>query len=97
MTVEFERRPGYLYASLGGQFHLVAAMTLYRQVLQAVLRDRASRILLDSSRLGGSPTPDERREFGSFMAEEQGRSFGPGAPAPRIAILASATAMDPGR
>jgi hypothetical protein len=94
VTVDIERRRDYLYAMLRGEFALAEAMSAYRQLLQTVARERAIRVLLDCTPMTGKPTTDERRELGLFMAEEQARS---GLAELRIAILASAQAMDPGR
>jgi hypothetical protein len=95
VRVDFERRKGYLYAALRGDFDLAGAMNAYREVLQAAAREHALRVLLDCTALGGNPTMDERREFGAFMAEEQAKYGALGAL--QVAILASPQAMDPGR
>lgn len=95
MTVDFERRKGYLYALLRGTFDLAEAMGAYRQVLQTAARERMMRVLLDCTPMSGNPGIDERKEFGMFMAEEQAKYAALGDL--QVAILASAQAMDPGR
>jgi hypothetical protein len=95
MSVDFERRKGYLYAALQGGFDLAQAMGAYRQVLQTAARERTFRVLLDCVQMTGNPTMDERREFGVFMAEEQAGQAALGEL--QVAILAAVPAMDPGR
>jgi hypothetical protein len=95
VRAEFERRKGYLYAALRGEFEVAGAMTAYREVLQTAAREQALRVLLDCTAMSGNPTMDERREFGVFMAEEQAKYAGLGDL--QVGILASAQAMDPGR
>lgn len=95
MRAEFERRKGYLYAALRGDFEVAGAMTAYREVLQTAAREQALRVLLDCTAMSGNPTMDERREFGLFMAEEQAKYAGLGGL--QVGILASTQAMDPGR
>lgn len=95
MRAEFERRKGYLYAALRGDFDLAGATTAYREVLQTAAREHSLRVLLDCTAMSGNPTMDERREFGVFMAEEQAKYGRLGNL--QVGILASAQAMDPGR
>jgi hypothetical protein len=70
---------------------------MYRKLLQAAARQRQPRILLDSTRVSGEMTVNDRMAFGIFMAEEQARMMAQLPTAPQVAILAVAPIMDPGR
>jgi hypothetical protein len=82
---------------VSGEFCLSEAEALYRALLQAAARHRQPRMLIDSTRVSGEMTMNDRLAFGSFMAEEQARMIGQLPDAPQVAILAVPPIMDPGR
>ncbi len=94
---ELEQRAGYLYVGLDGEFDLPSAQSMYRAALQAAASRPEPRILLDSTRLRGTLTTEDRMQFGMFLAEEQARQAGRFRQMPQVAILAVAPIMDPGR
>ncbi len=94
---ELEQRPGYLYVALTGEFALGEALSMFRVVLQAAASRRLTRILIDSTRMHGTLSMEDRMQLGVFLAEEQARMAAQFAETPRIAILAVAPVMDPGR
>ena len=97
MRFDLEQRPGYLYAGLQGEFELASAQANLREFLEAAARLGHSRLLLDSTRLRGSMTMEDRMQFGVFLAQEFSRFAGRFKELPRIAILAAPPIMDPGR
>lgn len=97
LRYDIERRPGYLYAGLYGEFALARAKDVLRDVLQAAARQGQPRILMDCTRVTGEMTVNDRLEFGMFMAEEHGRVGAQLPEGPQIAILAVPPIMDPGR
>ncbi len=94
---DFEQRAGYLYVSLEGEFELASAQSMYRAALQAAAGRAEPRILLDSTRLRGTLSVEDRRQFGMFLAEEQSRQAALLRQPPQVAILAVPPIMDPGR
>ncbi len=94
---ELEQRAGYLYVALEGEFDHPSVQSMYRAVLQAAAARPEPRILLDSTRMRGSLTTEDRMHLGMFMAEEQTRQAALFRQMPQVAILAVAPVMDPGR
>src|SRR3954468_21367191 len=97
LKYEVEPRRGYLYVTLSGELTVPDAQGAYSGILQAAARQKLPRILLDCTRLTGTWEQKHRLAFGAYMAGEQNRMLGQFEEPPRVALLAAAPLMDPGR
>ena len=66
-----EVRRHHLRATVSGPYNLREAQDLYDQIVKAAVAAGQTRILIDASRVVGSPTQDERYMLGLFIAAEQ--------------------------
>jgi hypothetical protein len=71
MRVDFEPHKHYLRAIVSGDYNLRAAQDIYDQAIKIAVAGGQTRILIDASRVTGTPTQDERSMLGLFVAAEQ--------------------------
>jgi hypothetical protein len=71
MRVDFEPHKHYLRAIVSGDYNLRAAQDIYDQAIKIAVAGGQTRILIDASRVTGTPTQDERYMLGLFVAAEQ--------------------------
>lgn len=71
LTVDFEIHKHYLRAIVSGDYSLRAAQDIYDQAIKIAVAGGQTRILIDASRVTGTPTQDERYMLGLFVAAEQ--------------------------
>ena len=94
---QLEQRASYLHVALEGEFDQASARSMFRAALEAAAGRAEPRILLDSTRMGGTLSTEDRLQLGMFIADEQARQAGRFRQPPQIAILAVPPVMDPGR
>jgi hypothetical protein len=97
LQYDLERRTGYLYVTVRGQLTVDDATATFREVMQAAVARKQSKLLLDCSALGAEWAASSRYAFGEFVADEQRRAVGQLGELPRVAIYAVAPLYDPNR
>lgn len=96
LRISFE--DGLLRATMTGEFSLDEAKRTYLEVLDAVTRHQADRVLMDGLELTGEPRVIERFYYGEFAAESLLRLYGCGVTCmPRFAYLLKVPVLDESR
>ena len=86
---------GYLHAVIRGDFCLADAQRTFLQVLEAVVRDRFLRVLLEGLEITGEPDTIERFYYGKFVAAAVAVSADPNGPThPRFAYVLKHPVLD---
>jgi hypothetical protein len=82
-----------------GEFSLDEAKRNFLEVLDAIVRYRAEKVLIDGRRLKGEPEVMERFFYGEFVANETARRTGGGRMprVPRFAYVLVEPVLDPNR
>jgi hypothetical protein len=69
MNLSMDNSAQFLHARLSGSFSLEEGTRTYLEILAAVDRDEATKVLVDGRRITGEPKTLERFYYGSFVAE----------------------------
>jgi hypothetical protein len=69
MNLTVDNSPSFLNAVLSGEFTLEEAERTFAQILEAVERYEATRVLVDGRGITGHPTTMERFYYGEFVAQ----------------------------
>jgi hypothetical protein len=88
-----------LYVFVAGKFDLIEAKRSFLQVMEAVKRTGAAKVLIDGRQVSGEPTVMERYFYGEFIAHVATWADGnkePGAP-PKFSYALLHPTLDPRR
>ena len=98
MTLEIRAESGLLYVEVAGDFSLEEAESTFREILEAVARHRAEKVLFDGRKLTGNPTTMERFYYGAFVAKSVAGLGDHGmSPATQFAYVLTEPILDPRR
>ena len=88
---------GLLRIDASGEFSLEEIKRTFLEILEAVVRHQAEKVLIDGRTLTGKPEDLERFLYGQFAAEETMRLVKAYGIVPRFAWVAHAPVRDPKR
>lgn len=95
MTVKVMNEPELVLAVATGHFSVEHAKRTFVEVLEAVDRHQAKKVLFDGSGLVGEPTTMERFYYGDFVASEVNKLvYRRGCSAPRFAYVLKPPVLD---
>jgi hypothetical protein len=92
---EMHFESGVLKVDVRGEFSLQEAKRTFLEMLEAVSRYRAEKVLLDGRTLKGKPEDLERFYYGEFAAEETIRLLKEHGSAPKFAYVLKEPIRDP--
>jgi len=69
MLLKISAKPGYLHVEATGTFSLEEAKSTFVEMMEAVARDEAGKVLFDGRGLEGNPEFMERFYYSEFSAE----------------------------
>ena len=69
MMLKISTEPGFLRATVTGDFSLPEAKRTFIEILEAVARSKVEKVLFDGQELSGNPEFMERFYYGEFTAE----------------------------
>jgi len=84
MMLKISTEPGFLRATVTGDFSLPEAKRTFIEILEAVARSKVEKVLFDGQELSGNPEFMERFYYGEFTAETVENSQLMEFPAPHV-------------
>lgn len=98
MSITLSNNPQFLLAEATGRFSIKEGKRTFLEILDAVGRYQAKKVLFDGRKLVGEPTMMERFYYGEFAASEVARLVKlRGCDAPRFAYVLKPPVLDPQR
>ena len=99
LNVQVQAEPGLLRVLATGKFSLVEAKEKFIEMLDAVERNDAKKVLVDGRRVKGNPKTIERFLYGEFAARAVARFMIEGAVrhVPQFAYVLHEPVLDPNR
>ena len=99
VSIEVRADPAVLYVAGSGQFTFADARLRFLQMLDAVDRNKATKVLFDGRQVKGKPETIERFWYGEFAAQAVNRYMIEGAVrrAPQFAYVLHEPVLDPKR
>ena len=98
MTLNISAKSGYLHVDAKGRFSLEEAKRTFVEMLEAVARNKAGKVLFDGRGLEGNPKFMERFFYGQFAAETVIQFAGRGvSPSTAFAYVLDVPMRDPAR
>ena len=94
---EMHFESGLLRVDASGEFSLVEAKRAFIEVLEAIARYEAEKVLIDGRKVKGKPEVIERFYYGAFAAQETHRLAKDHRVSPKFAYVIHEPLRDPGR
>ena len=94
---EIHFESGLLRVDASGEFSLVEAKRAFIEVLEAIARYEAEKVLIDGRKVKGKPEVIERFYYGQFAAEETSKLVKEHGVSPQFAYVIHEPLRDPGR
>lgn len=95
MSIKLSNEPEFLLAVATGHFSTEDARKTFLEILEAVDRYQAKKVLFDGSELVGEPTTMERFYYGDFVASEVSKLvYRRGCSAPKFAYILKPPVLD---
>jgi hypothetical protein len=98
MNLEISAEPGFLHVGAKGTYSLQEAKRTFLEMLEAVARNRAGKVLFDGRGLAGNPKFMERFYYGEFAAQSVAKYAVHGVPRDtKFAYVLEVPILDPRR
>jgi hypothetical protein len=97
ISLRFEPREGFLYCEASGEYSFEDACWMIQEVLAESVQHGATKVLVDSLQLRGSPTAVERYAIAEFLAREMIDHITEVKRFPRLALLGKEPLVDSNR